>query len=198
MSIRGYRDARVVGVDDGRFKKRKGGGEKTLLVAALFRGRTLEDVRISEVTVDGLDSTDSIRDMLRGLDFDFLLLSGATFAGFNVVDAHKLYELLGKPVIIVIGEKPRDHAVKEALKKHFGDWERRWGLMESLKPMFTVETDPGHNPIYYEVVGLDPGEASELLKACTFQGRLPEPLRIAGMIAKGLTSPKGSQPTQIH
>lgn len=158
-------------------------------MAVLFRGRSLEDVRIGEVTVDGIDSTDSIHDMLKGLGFDFLLLSGATFAGFNVVDAHKLYELLGKPVVVVIGEKPRDHAVKEALRKHFNDWEKRWRLMESLKPMFEVETDPGRSPIYYEVVGLDPGEASKLLRACTFQGRLPESVRMAGMIAKGLTSP---------
>ncbi|MGC8961062.1 MAG: DUF99 family protein [Candidatus Bathyarchaeia archaeon] len=165
------------------------GTDKTILVAVLFRGSSIEDVKISEVTVDGTDSTDSIHEMLKGLDFDLLLLSGATFAGFNVVDAQRLNRLLGKPVIIVIGEKPRDHMVKEALRKHFKDWERRWSLMESLKPLYEVVTSPGHNPIYFEVVGLDPGDASKLLKAYTFQGRLPEPIRIAGMIAKGLTSP---------
>ncbi|MBS7645351.1 MAG: DUF99 family protein [Candidatus Bathyarchaeia archaeon] len=179
----------MVGVDDGRFKKRRGGVDKTILVAVLFRGPSIEEVRINEVTIDGMDSTDSIHDMLKGLDFDFLLLSGATFAGFNVVDAQRLNRLLGKPIIIVIGEKPRDHAVREALKKHFEDWERRWSLMESLKPLFEAETSPGHNPIYFEVVGLDPEDASKLLKAYTFQGRLPEPVRVAGMIAKGLTSP---------
>lgn len=192
MLLKEYRDVKVVGVDDGRFKKSLEGTEreeKTILVAVVFKGRSIKDVRMNYVTVDGIDSTESIYIMLKGLEFDFLLLSGATFAGFNVVDAHMLNKVLSKPVIIVIEEKPRDQAVKEALRKHFKDWERRWGLMESLKPIFEVKTDLRYNPIYYEVVGLDPEDASKLLRAYTFQGRLPEPVRIAGMIAKGLTSP---------
>ena len=191
MSLKELRDTKVVGVDDGRFRKSGKEAkreEKTILVAVLFKGRSIEDVRISNVTIDGLDSTQSIYTMLADLEFDFLLLSGATFAGFNVVDAYALNKTLRKPVIIVIGEMPKDQAVREALRKHFRDWERRWSLMESLKPIFEARTDPRYNPIYYEVVGLDPEDALKLLKAYAFQGRLPEPVRMAGMIAKGLTS----------
>jgi endonuclease V-like protein UPF0215 family len=154
----------------------------------LFKGFLFENIYLTDVTIDGLDSTDSIYSLIKNVTFDFLFLSGITFAGFNVVDVKTLNKLLDKPIIVIITEKPRNFAIKNALKQHFQDWIKRWGLIEALKPIYPLQTNKNYKPIYFEIEGMDFKNASKLLLSCTVQGRIPEPIRVANILAKELTS----------
>ncbi len=73
------------------------------------------------------------------------------------------------------------------MKKHFTDWKKRWNLIESVNPIYEIQTNPDFKPIYFEFIGTTLREASKLLLYYTLYGRIPEPIRIANIIAKELS-----------
>jgi len=187
---------RVVGVEDGGFpaeefrRLRRG---KALLVAILMEDTQLENFRACMVTVDGLDATDKLTRMLRGIYFDVIMLGGVSFAGFNLVDPIKVNKKLGVPVIVVSRKKPDNVAVKNALMGHFKDWKRRWAIIEKLGPIHKVTSKPSEPPIYIEVIGADLGWAQKILRRLSVVSRVPEPVRAARLIAHGLTGMAGKR-----
>ena len=177
----------VIGIDDGPFTKQQ---ETAPLIAALLQGPRLQKVRVTRITVDGLDATDKAVKLLKGWKPVPILLSGVTFAGFNLIDPHILHRKYRVPVIVVVGFRPNNRAVKRALVNHFPDWKRRWRIISSLGPLRTVRTSLGEPPIYFEFFGCSRREATSLLKAYSYISRLPEPIRVAGLVATGLFGAK--------
>ena len=176
---------RIVGVEDGSFQKNV--TKKALLVAVLVTGSKIEQVKAFNITVDGLDAAERLSANIRDWAFDVLLLSGISFAGFNLIDPMKVFEAFGKPIIIIARTKPNNKAVKRALRAHFEDWETRWAIFEKLGPVHKTVTLFGKQPIYLETVHADAEWAVQLVCALAFWGRLPEPLRVARLIARGLS-----------
>ncbi len=174
---------RAIGIDDGPFTKR----QKTApLVAALLEGPHLERVRTGRITVDGLDATDKAVQLLKTWRPAPILLSGVTFGGFNLIDPRVLQRTFRIPVIVVVGSRPDNRAVKRALVKHFPDWKRRWKIISSLGPLRQARTNPDEPPIHYEAFGCSPRESANLLRSTSYVSRIPEPVRIAGFLARGL------------
>jgi hypothetical protein len=136
--------------------------------------------------VDGLDATLALLRFLRKGKFDLVLLSGVTFAGFNVVDPWIVRRKFRKPIIIVTGDKPRNRAVRVALQKHFPDWKRRWRVFAGLSRVYAAKTKRDEPALYFEPVGIQAQAARKILKTLSANSRLPEPIRIAGLIARGL------------
>jgi hypothetical protein len=99
----------------------------------------------------------------------------------------KVFEAFGKPIIIISRTKPNNKTVKRALRAHFEDWETRWAIFEKLGPVHKTITLFGKRPVYLEAVYADVEWASQLICALAFWGRLPEPLRVARLIARGLS-----------
>ncbi|MGB9672322.1 MAG: DUF99 family protein [Candidatus Norongarragalinales archaeon] len=176
---------RVVGIEDGRFVK--GVTKKALLAAVLFKGLKIEDVAFKRITVDGLDATEKAATILNQWDFEAVMLAGVSFAGFNLIDPMVLYEGFSKPVIVVARTKPDNKAVKLALIRHFRDWRRRWEVFAKLGPIYKVEVFAEEPPLYVEVVGAETKWASRLIGSFAVCGRVPEPLRVVRLIARGLS-----------
>ncbi len=122
---------RTIGIDDGPFTKQQ---ETAPLIAALLQGPHLQKVRTTRIIVDGLDATDKAVKLLKGWKPVPILLSGVTFGGFNLIDPHVLHRKYRVPVIVVVGSRPDNKAVKSALVKHFPDWKQRWKILSSLGP----------------------------------------------------------------
>ncbi|MBC8463277.1 DUF99 family protein, partial [Candidatus Bathyarchaeota archaeon] len=49
------------------------------------------DLKIVPIIVDGLDASENIVNILGDWKIDVIILGGATFAGFNVVDVDYVY-----------------------------------------------------------------------------------------------------------
>ncbi len=177
----------VIGIDDGPFTKQQ---ETAPLIAALLEGPHLQKVHATRIAVDGLDATEKALRLIRRWKPVPILLSGVTFAGFNLIDPHILHRSYRVPVIVVVGSRPDNRAVKRALVKHFPDWKRRWRIISSLGPLRTVRTSLREPPIYFEFFGCSRREATSLLKAYSYISRLPEPIRVAGLVASGLFGAK--------
>lgn len=175
----------TVGVEDGSFLK--GITRKALLATVLLRGVKVENVKITEITVDGLDATKKLVAILSRWKFAAILLAGVSFAGFNVIDPLVIHEKFEKPVIIISRTKPNNKAVKQALQQHFEDWKIRWEVIEKLGPVHKINVLSGEPPLYVETVGVGVKWAGNLIRALAVLSRVPEPIRVARLIARGLS-----------
>jgi hypothetical protein len=190
---------RAVGIDDGPSTRNgitRSRSNYASLVSVWFDRLEFDEVRIGIVQVDGLDSTDAILGLLKGTRTTVILLSGASFAGFNVVDAQRLHAALRVPVIIISREKPDNASVKRALKKHFTDWSIRWKLTRKLGTIHAFAPKPLEQPLYFESVGVSSVKARRIIRAYCVTSRVPEPIRVAGIMAKGLALAGGELPTR--
>ncbi len=181
----------AIGIDDGPFTKQQ---DTAPLVAVLLQGPHLQKVRTGWITVDGLDATDKALKLLKGWKPVPILLSGVTYAGFNLIDPHVLRRKLRVPVIIVVGSQPDNKAVKQALFKHFPDWKLRWKIIRSLGPLRKAITNPDEPHIFFEVFGCSTRDAAKILRANCYVSRVPEPIRVAGLLARGLFHQPGNPP----
>jgi len=189
MSQNVWRQFRIVGVEDGGFSRAplNGSIQKALLVCVLLQGMRIEDFRATAVIVDGLDASEKLIGILRGFSFDAIMLAGVSFAGFNLIDPALIFEEYGKPVVVVSRTRPDNIAVKGALFRHFEDWQIRWSIFEKIGPIYEVVSMPSEPPLYVEVIGADLNWANGLIRAFTICSRVPEPIRVARLIAHGLT-----------
>jgi hypothetical protein len=183
---------RIVGVDGGAVS---GGREgSTVLVAVLLQGPRVLDLRVGKIDVDGLNAQRVLVSLLRTLSYDFVMLSGVSFAGFNLVDIKLLARKVGRPVIAVIPEKPNNKAVRDALRTHFDDWVRRWSAVKDAGRLYSCKPLPNEPKLYFEVKGASPDLARRVIVSSSIISRLPEPVRVAGILAKGLGESAVSHP----
>ena len=182
-------EIRVLGIDDGGFIPRTKGTVD--VVGVVYRGGYwFEGVMRAEITIDGLDATEKIAAMIESSPYyrelRIVVLDGVTFAGFNVVDISKLSRRIELPVISVARKKPDLEEIRSALK-NLPDFEIRWRAMENAGKIFEVETRKGENPVYMHIAGILREDAEKIMKKTSTRSLIPEALRVAHIIASGLT-----------
>ena len=164
--------------------------ERTPLVAVLFENLSLRDLRIGDVEVDGLDATEKALQLLSEWERECILLGSVAYAGFNFIDPRELHRELKVPVIVALRRKPNPSSVEEALRKHFSDWNVRWEVFSRFSAPVEVKVKREEKPLYVFNLGVDHERAVDILRKLTVFGRIPEPLRAARIIARGLSSLK--------
>jgi endonuclease V-like protein UPF0215 family len=180
----------VAGVNDGSFEafpsKTNRFGKFTAICITVMRGHNIISVKIDRVSIDGIDVTETLLNNLDVNGTKVVILGGITFAGFNIVDTELLYTKTGIPIIVFSKSRPNSTAIKKALMKHFDDWKLRWSYIEKIGEVYTA-TIYGVNPIFYETIGCSPEWAKEVLVEQCINSRVPESVRIAKMIARGVS-----------
>jgi endonuclease V-like protein UPF0215 family len=185
-------EIRVVGVDDGAFVPHTEG--ITDIVGVVYGGGYwFEGVMRTEITIDGLDATENIADMIESSPYyrelRVVVLDGVTFAGFNVVDIKKLSRKLALPIIAVVRRKPDMEEIRSALE-NLPDFEIRCQAMDNAGKTLEVKTREGENPVYMHLAGILREDAEKIVKKTSTRSNIPEALRVAHLIASGLTRPK--------
>lgn len=176
---------RLLGIDDSPFSFDE---KQSRIVGVVMRGgEYIEGVLSDYVIIDGMDSTKKCKKLIENTrhrhQLKAVLIDGVSLGGFNIIDIDKIYNDTKLPVITVTRDKPDFDKIKTALQKHFDDWEVRWNLI--LKgEMHEIKTK--HNPIYVKCVGIDIIQAKEIIKISTIRGVVPEPIRVAHLIASGI------------
>ena len=178
---------RIVGVDDGAFASHGKAKGYAPLVAVLFDNLRLLDVTWGRIEVDGRDANIVLRHLLARMRFDAVMLSGISFGGFNVVDIASLSKSVRKPIIAVTGERPRNQAVSRALREHFTDWRARWSIVRSAGRTHSFAPLRSEPRLYFEVRGATPLFAKQAIASTAVISRLPEPVRVARILARGLS-----------
>jgi endonuclease V-like protein UPF0215 family len=183
---------RVVGVDDGAFQRTdRWAPVAAVAVAAPDR---VEAVRVGRVRVDGDDATEEVLRLVcatGGLEgLHAVLLDGAVVGGFNVLDLDSLHRDLRVPVVAVTYARPDFDGIRAALWKWFPhDAARRWGLLRQHRLFQFSRPGP---PTYVTSVGCRRTDAALLIARTVVRGRVPEPLRLAHLVA---TAAPGLNPT---
>ena len=176
---------RLLGIDDSPFTF---ADEYSIIIGVIMRGGSyLEGVLSRKIKVDGHDATMLCIDMANETRYKkqlrALLIDGITFCGFNVIDIEKIFLETNLPVITITRDKPDFKKIKNALIKNFSDWESRLDIIEKGS-LHEIKTN--FNPIYIKCFGISIDEAKEIIKISTIRGVIPEPIRIAHLIASGI------------
>jgi len=176
---------RLLGIDDSPFEFID---KHTSIIGVVMRGgKYLECVLKGEVMVDGDNATSVCKKMINKTrhkdQIRSVLLDGVALGGFNVVDIEELYKKTEIPIITITRDKPDFEKIKKALQKKFDDWDIRWNVINKGK-LHEIETE--HNPIFVKCEGIDIDETKEIIKLSTIRGVIPEPIRVAHLIASGI------------
>ncbi len=138
-----------------------------------------------KATIRGDDATNKIISMYEKLnrqDISFVLISGLVISMYNIVDMKKLWKEMKVPIIGVTYEE--SDGLEEAIKRHFHDsYESKIEQYQKLGPRIKISLHTKHD-LYLRVEGCEIKEAKKLLDAFTLQGAIPEPLRVAQLLAK--------------
>jgi len=182
-------EIRVLGVDDGVFIPHSKG--LVDVVGVVFRGGYwLDGVMRTEVEVDGLDGTEKVASMIiespHYKQLRIIMLSGITLAGFNVVDIKELYNKTGLPVIAITRNMPNMKEIEQAIER-LPEKEKRWRAIQNAGEMIKVQTRKEEEPIYMQIAGIKREDAEKIVKITSTRSNIPEPLRVAHIIASGLT-----------
>jgi len=177
----------VIGVEDGSFKNFDRKNDSVILCCVLMDNYKILKVFLSRIQVDGMDVTSKLLNMIDDIEDSTIILGGVTFAGFNIIDPRKIFEEKHSPVIIYSSRKPNSEKILDALKKHFEDWDKRWGILQSLGNIYEFEVKQGYPPIHFQIIGETQEYAKIILKKYAIISRVPEPVRIAKIIARGVS-----------
>ncbi len=178
------RYSHVIAVDDAPFTREHRGDVR--VVGTAYAGLRLEGILSARVRRDGTNSTPVLAAMIGGSRFAshtrLILLQGIALAGFNVVDLHGLHAALGIPVLIVARRPPRLAAIRAALLDHVPGGAKKWALIEQAGPMEPVAG------LMVQRAGITLAAAGEVVTRLSIHGAIPEPLRVAHLIAGGVTT----------
>jgi hypothetical protein len=174
----------LLGIDDGPFARRR--DRDVVVVGVLMEGADLvEGVATTRFPVDGDDATGFLARWIAGLRWrratQGIVLGGVTIAGLGVVDAPALAEATGLPVLIVNRADPADHRVANALAAA--------GLSERLS---SIAACPSAQRVdggpFLACAGIEPARGALWIRASLRKSLLPEPLRLAHLIARAIAT----------
>lgn len=144
----------------------------------------VEDVAFTTATVGGVDGTEAATKILNNLarpDVSLIMLDGCVVSFYNWIDGETLWRRFGKPVACYVFEEPRGK-VEDAVRKIFPDWPQRLEAIKKMGDPTPYYTKSGYK-IYIRSWGIDPIDAGRAAEAMTKVGKIPEPIRIAKILA---------------
>jgi endonuclease V-like protein UPF0215 family len=172
----------VLGIDDGPFAKSQ--AEPVPIVGVTMEGADLvEGVAVTAFPVDGAGATDFLARFVLGLrvrdGLHGVVLGGITIAGLGVVEIAGLARALGRPVLAVSRRSTGRSELARALRA--AGLEDRLALVRGTPRSFRVGTG-----LWVSAAGIDREGAARLLRATLRKAQLPEPLRVAHLLARAL------------
>ncbi|MEP7121254.1 MAG: DUF99 family protein [Byssovorax sp.] len=174
----------VIGVDDAPFAREHRGDVR--VVGTAYAGLRLEGILSARVRRDGANSARVVAAMIGGSRFashtKLVMFQGIALAGFNVIDLRALREMLGIPVLVVARKPPRLAAIQAALLDRVPGGAKKWALIEQAGPMEPVAG------LMVQREGITLAAAGEVVRRLAIHGVIPEPLRVAHLIAGGVTT----------
>jgi len=175
------KEIRVLGIDDGPFDKFN--DKEIIVIGTVYRGGSFIDgVLSTKVKVDGDDSTEKLVKMINNCKFkpqlQAIILDGIAVGGFNVIDVDDLNKKTGIPVIVVMRDYPDFKKIEKALTKL--NHEEKIKLLKKAGKVYKLDD------IFIQIIGLNLKQAEEIINITCTHSLVPEPLRVAHLIASGV------------
>jgi endonuclease V-like protein UPF0215 family len=121
-----------------------------------------------------------------------MMISGSVIAWYNIIDPAAVQDATGLPVIVTTYEE--SEGLEEDIRRHFPGDTGRLAAYRRLGDRVPVRLHTGYD-LFIRPYGLSPEDAGRLCNDFTYEGRVPEPVRVARLIARGLVrSTRPGQP----
>lgn len=175
---------RALGVAESFYETSK----KSILAGVVMRGDFLIDgFSFSFVTLRGNDATNSVINLYTKLnrkDINVLMLGGVVISLYNIVDVSKLYESLKIPIIAITYNE--SEGLEEHIIRNFpNDYQEKLEAYKRLgkREKLVLKTN---KEVFVRTEGIDLESCKALLDRFTLNGKIPEPIRVARLLARSL------------
>lgn len=145
--------------------------------------------------VGGDDATHSVAGLAASLhrdDISYVMVWGTIMAGYNLVDVENVSSRLGVPVLGLSDASRRD--VEATICARYP--ERLEGY-RYMAPRQAIRLRTG-STVYARLAGCTVDQAAQLLNRVTRQGRIPEPVRTARLLAGAARLSFGGGSAAVH
>jgi len=167
--------------------------KRSILAGVVMRSDLVIDgFAFGEATVEGDDATRSMLRLYRRLrreDVNLLLLSGCIISLYNVVDVDALAKMSGVPVIALTYRESA--GIEGAIRHNCGDGDEKVARYNRLGPRLPIALRTGYR-VFARLSAISETDAARVLDSFTLQGGVPEPVRVAKLLAHARRS--GAQP----
>lgn len=160
----------------------------TSLLAGVVMRKDLriDGVAVTNVTVGGMDATEGVMTLVRTLDrkdINCIFLGGCIIAWYNIIDPEELLYRTGLPVIVITYR--RSEGIRDKIEEIFPGDERRLSCYDSLEKPVPIALPSGHS-VHVRATGISLPDAARLCRDFVLDGRLPEPVRVARLVARAV------------
>lgn len=174
---------RVLGIAESFRRTEK----KSVLAGIVMRSDfVIDGVAFNKIAVGGMDATEGVLHVFESLqraDINVMMLNGCVISWFNIIDIKAVYERLRIPLICVTYEE--SGGLEEHIASHFEARERdnRIEAYKRLGNRVPVRLQNNFD-VLIRFLGMEKTEAAAVLKKFTTHGKVPEPLRVAKIVAR--------------
>lgn len=162
---------------------RKGDLRSTLAGVVMRADGVVDGFVFGQATVEGDDATEEVLKLhkrLRRDDVNLLILSGCIISLYNIIDVDSLAARSGLPVIALTYRETT--GIEGAIRHHFGDGESKVREYAKLGSRVQIKLKTGYS-VYARLSGIPLEDAVRVLDSFTAQGGVPEPVRLARLLA---------------
>jgi hypothetical protein len=176
------RGARVLGVAES-FKQ---GEKSSLLAGVVMRGDlVLDGFAFGRTSVGGDDATARILALYKSLrrnDVNLIMVSGAILSLYNIIDIDALATKARLPVVCLTYKETK--GIEDSIVRHFpGRKQEKLAAYRKLGGRKPLKLSSGFT-VYARTAGIRDSDALKVVNSFTLQGSLPEPIRVAKLLAR--------------
>jgi len=172
------------------------GQRSSVLAGVVMRSDfVIDGVSLGRTSVGGDDATRSIVSLFRKFhrnDVNLLMVSGAILSLYNIIDVDSLSKKAKLPVICLTYKETA--GIEGSIRRHFPQGaEKKLEAYRRLGKRIGIRLHTGHT-VYVRTAGIDSGESETVLNTFTLQGSVPEPVRVAKLLARAFLARRPSPP----
>ena len=157
----------------------------TLAGIVMRRDLIIDGMTFGTATIEGNDSTQNILSMYRSLkrnDINCIIIDGLVISMYNIIDGKEIHESTDIPVIAVTFKD--SEGLDGAINHHFPKCSKtKLEQYHKLGQRDKILLKTGKN-LFIRYWGISLKEASAIVNSFTLQGSIPEPIRIAKIVAR--------------
>jgi hypothetical protein len=152
------------------------------------RDLVIDGIAFGSTALGGNDATDCVVEMYKSLardDINCILLDGLVISMYNIIDGEQIVQETGIPVVAITFEDSK--GLEGIIKHRFDDWKSKLEQYEKLGQRERITLKTGKN-LFIRYWEINNKKVVAILNSFTLQGSVPEPVRVAKLVARACSS----------